>query len=73
MTVRPETYPRWLAGRAAQRVDAHTHRQHIMQTFESMIGARAAAALRNRAEAHADSGAVRTSAVSRREPEFAAA
>jgi hypothetical protein len=71
MTVRPENYPQWLAGRAAQRVDAHAHRQHIMQTIEWMIGARAARALRNRAEAYAVTGAAR--AVSSRERELAVA
>ena len=73
MTVRPETYPQWLAGRAAQRVDAHTHRQHIVQTIEWMIGPRAAAASRDRVEAYAAVRRERASAVSTREPQFAVA
>jgi hypothetical protein len=73
MTVRPETYPQWLAARAAQRVNAHAHRQHIVQTIEWMIGARAATALRDRVEAYAAVHREHTSAVSSREPEFAVA
>ena len=73
MTVRPETYPQWLAARAAQHVDAHAHRQHIEHTIEWMIGARAATALRDRVEAYAAARRERTSAVSSREPEFAVA
>jgi hypothetical protein len=72
-TVRPETYPQWLARRAAQHVDAHVHRQHIVQTIEWMIGPRAAAANRDRAEAYAAVRRERASAVSRREPEIAVA